>query len=346
MEKNAGRDQKWQEHHQRRQEKSHIATLVQLRFTPDFFIAGAPKAGTDALYYALDQHPQIYMSPLKEPCYFSAEIRVEHFEPGLRERMKKEEDSVREFIHGPMTEKRFGGIVSEWDDYLRLFAHVKEERAVGEGSVCYLWSRTAAAAIASRLPKARIIIVLMDPAERAFAQYLKSVSDGTAAHSFGQHLDACFHRTGEYLGVLHPFLEFGMYAEQVRRYMDAFPAAQLHISLLEESERDPRGWFSGILEFLGVDAGFVPQEGRGHYHPNVPKFVRVSQRLQARGVWKALGQCVPKGLQPAVKRLLYRQTESIAMAAEDRARLVEYYGADIQALQRLLKKDLSQWLRV
>jgi hypothetical protein len=317
-----------------------------LRITPDFFIAGAPKAGTDALYYELDQHPQIYMSPLKEPCFFSSEIRVENFEPGLRERMKNEADSVREFLHGPMTEKRFGGIVSEWDEYLQLFAKVRGEKAVGEGSVCYLWSQTAAGAIASRLPKARIIIVLMDPAERAFAQYLKSVSDGTAAHSFGHHLDACFRRSDGYLGVFHPFLEFGMYGQQVRRYVDVFPADQLHISLFEETQRDPRGWFSGVLEFLGVDPTFVPEAGRGHYHPNVPKFVWVSQALQARGLWKALGQCVPRGIQPAVKRLLYRQTESMTMQAADRARLVEYYASDIYRLQGLLKRDLSHWLRV
>jgi hypothetical protein len=90
----------------------------------------------------------------------------------------------------------------------------------------------------------------------------------------------------------------------------------------------------------------VPEGGRGHYHPNVPKFVRVSQTLQARGLWKALGQYVPNGIKPAVKRLLYRQTESMTMQAEDRARLVEYYGSDIEELQSLLKKDLTHWLRV
>ncbi len=104
--------------------------------------------------------------------------------------------------------------------------------------------------------------------------------------------------------------------------------------------------FSGILNFLGVDPTFIPEGGRGHYHPNVPKFVRVSQTLQARGLWKTLGQCVPKGLQPTIKRLLYRQAESITMQAQDRARLVEYYGSDIQELQRLLKKNLTHWLRV
>ena len=37
---------------------------------PNFFIVGAPKAGTTSLYTYLDQHPQVYMSPLKDPNFF------------------------------------------------------------------------------------------------------------------------------------------------------------------------------------------------------------------------------------------------------------------------------------
>ena len=44
---------------------------------PNFFIVGAGKAGTTSLYSYLRQHPQIYMSPVKEPCYFASEIRPE-----------------------------------------------------------------------------------------------------------------------------------------------------------------------------------------------------------------------------------------------------------------------------
>jgi hypothetical protein len=32
---------------------------------PNFFIVGAPKAGTTSLYHYLDQHPQVYMSAIK-----------------------------------------------------------------------------------------------------------------------------------------------------------------------------------------------------------------------------------------------------------------------------------------
>ena len=48
---------------------------------PNFFIVGAAKAGTTSLYHHLDQHPDIHMSPLQEPCYFASEVRPESFEP-------------------------------------------------------------------------------------------------------------------------------------------------------------------------------------------------------------------------------------------------------------------------
>jgi len=37
---------------------------------PNFLIIGAMKSGTTALYYYLEQHPQIFMSPVKEPNFF------------------------------------------------------------------------------------------------------------------------------------------------------------------------------------------------------------------------------------------------------------------------------------
>ena len=139
---------------------------------PNFFIVGAPKAGTTSLYHYLDQHPDIYMSPIKEPCHFCYEVRPENFEPSLRERAIQLEKDVLEYLHGPMDRKRSGGIVTEWEDYLRLFTAATTQRVVGEASVNYLLSKSAAGAIAGRLPHARIIMVLRSPADRAFSQYL------------------------------------------------------------------------------------------------------------------------------------------------------------------------------
>src|SRR5215217_7116747 len=74
---------------------------------PNFFIVGAQKAGTTSLYHYLDQHPQIYMSPIKEPCYFSDEIRFENFSDEIRR-----PSTLDAFLAGPITGKRFGGPVT------------------------------------------------------------------------------------------------------------------------------------------------------------------------------------------------------------------------------------------
>ena len=37
-----------------------------------FFVIGAPKCGTTSLYHYLGAHPEIHMSPIKEPAFFLA----------------------------------------------------------------------------------------------------------------------------------------------------------------------------------------------------------------------------------------------------------------------------------
>ncbi len=117
---------------------------------PNFFIVGAPKAGTTSLYYYLDQHPQVYMSAIKEPHFFAPEVREENFDPELRRGISRATGGLREFLSGPMRRKRFSGIVTDWEDYLRLFGGADGELALGEASACYLWSPTAAEQIASQ----------------------------------------------------------------------------------------------------------------------------------------------------------------------------------------------------
>lgn len=38
---------------------------------PNFLVIGAAKAGTTTVYQYLKQHPLVYMSPRKEPHFFS-----------------------------------------------------------------------------------------------------------------------------------------------------------------------------------------------------------------------------------------------------------------------------------
>jgi hypothetical protein len=318
-------------------------TTTPARHLPNFFIVGAPKAGTDSLYYDLDQHPQIYMSPLKEPCYFSSEIRLENFESGLQPQMQLAIESTRQYIYGDMNQKRFGGIVSRHEDYLQLFAGVKQETAIGEGSVCYLWSRSAPREIASAIPHAKIIIILMDPAERAFHQYLKSVSDGSVGHSFEEHIRICFQQPSNALGVFHPFLEFGNYAEQLQRYLDEFPQEQVHISLYEDVKSKYEYWFADILKFLNVNAEFVPDISKRRQVPPVPRQVGTSYALRHTRPWKAAQAAIPGSLKSLLKSFAYRQAASLKMSSTARNQLVAYYRADILSLENIIQRDLSAW---
>ncbi len=57
---------------------------------PNFLVVGAAKCGSTSLYHYLKQHPQVYMSPLKEPNHFSTDINPASFSEDyiLHEKMK------------------------------------------------------------------------------------------------------------------------------------------------------------------------------------------------------------------------------------------------------------------
>lgn len=311
---------------------------------PNFFIVGAPKAGTDELYYHLDQHPQIYMSPLKEPCFFSMEVRLPNFDDSLQRLFREAEENLREYLEGEELGKRFGGIITNLADYERLFRGVQNELAIGEGSVCYLWSSSAASAIASTIPHARIIIVLMDPAERAFRQYLKSLADRNVTHSFRTHLELALRDSQETLNLHHPFLAFGRYAEQVSRYLAMFPREHIHLSLFEDRETDPKGWFRSVLTFLGVDDRFVPHPVEIPSKPHIARSTLLGAGINQLQLKPAISKWVPSSLKTAAKRLYYRDETGLSCTPEERAVLVQYYRDDILKLQKTLGRDLSRWL--
>jgi hypothetical protein len=90
---------------------------------PTFLVVGAAKSGTTALYHYLNQHPEVYMSAVKEPLFFSS-CGVE------RSRLERE-----------LYPAAMENVITEYDRYVDLFSGVKDEKAIGEGSVYYLVDR-------------------------------------------------------------------------------------------------------------------------------------------------------------------------------------------------------------
>ena len=312
---------------------------------PSFFIVGAPKSGTTSLYHYLDQHPEIFMSPIKEPNYFATEIRAENVADDLRERVDKDLLELQGYLRGPMHEKRFGGLVSEWTDYLRLFQNARAEKALGEASVCYLWSKTAAAQIHSKIPQAKIILILRDPSEVAFSLYLQSVSQGLIRRSFRETIEACLRNKSEKFSLLYPFLELGLYYEQVKRFLQLFPRQNILILFYEEYRRQQAEALAEIFRFLDVEKAFRPNTSERYLEPRIPRFITTIYFLKRFGIWRHAADRNPRYLQPWLRDVSYRRREAVAMSSNDRDYLVAYYRTDIEQLSILLDRDLAAWLR-
>jgi len=110
---------------------------------PNFFIVGAPRAGTSSLWEYLKAHDEIFMSTLKEPNFF----------------------------HNVLLKNKPQYSISNKKKYLNLFKDVKNEKAIGEASTTYLHDPDSAQLIHAVVPKARIIIILRNPIDRAFSHY-------------------------------------------------------------------------------------------------------------------------------------------------------------------------------
>lgn len=310
---------------------------------PNFFIIGAPKAGTTSLYHYLDQHPQIFMSAIKEPHFFSDEIREENCEPAIRRRMARDNRALREFLAGPMREKRFGGIVTEWEDYVRLFANAANESALGEASVCYLWSKTAPSNIVERIPNARILVMLRDPADRAFSQYLNGLGNGAIRCSFREHIRQNLRQASGQFSVDYPFLEFGLYFEQLSRYLERF-GRNVWVGFYENFRSHPIEVFQNICRFLEVAPEFSPDMARQHMEAQVPRMAGIGW-FKWSGLWQAAARVTPARLRPLIRRSLIRKPGATRMDSADRHYLVDFYRQDIRKLASLLDRDLDAWLR-
>ena len=213
---------------------------------PNLFIAGLPRSGTSSLHYYLGQHPEIFMTRIKEPNFFACDFH-------------EESDAFHnKQLYFPYRTR---------EKYLRLYKHWKNEKIAGEASWTSLYSKMAARRIQQFNPKAKIIIALREPVSFLYSYHSAATfALGEGIQDFKEALTIETERkNGKSLGkrVIVPswlfYSEFARYADHVQRYLSVFNRDQIKIILFDDLKQDTARVYNTILEFLDVSSDFCPE---------------------------------------------------------------------------------------
>lgn len=224
------------------------------RMLPAFLIVGAQRCGTTSLYRSLSQHPAV-LKPVwhKGVHYFDT-----HYDRGL----------------------------AWYQGHFPLSARARRvERATGatalafESSPYYMFHPLAAERIARDLPAVKLLVLVRDPAERAFSAHAHERARGFETEPFDRALELEAERLeGEterltskpsyrsFSHQHHAYRARGRYAEQLERLAWCCGRERVHVIDSGDFFASPEPVFDEVLRFLEL-----PQLGH-------PTFVRLNAR--------------------------------------------------------------------
>jgi len=297
---------------------------------PNFLIIGAAKSGTSSLYMYLKQHPNIFMSPIKEPHFFSF-------------------DSKSKNTRGPGD--RIPQAITDINVYERLFDGVNGEKAIGESSTSYLYRPEAAKRIHALIPNVKLIAILRNPAERAFSAYMHVVRDRReTAINFAEALKLEQIRIeGNWDPIWH-FTSVGFYFEQLSRYYHLFNKEKIKVFLYEDLLINQQQLLREIFQFLEVNPDFIPEssvkfnvsgEQKSKFFFNLTSWL-FNTPNPLRWVSRRLFPDIWRG--NVANWIRQRNLRKHQMPPDIKRQLVKLYWDDINKLQKLINKDLSNWL--
>ena len=192
---------------------------------PNFFVIGAPNAGTTSIWYLLKQHPDIFMSEVKEPRFFSKEDYLHHL---------------------------------SW--YKSLFQDVKKEKAIGEASVNYCETHifsNMAEKIKKYNPSSRFVYVVRDPIDRITSCWRQALSSDHWCKYYYHHELMPLDFEKAVFDYPH-LLETTFYFRNIREYIRLFGEDKIKIVFYEDLKNDSLTLIQEIYEFLEVDPQFIP----------------------------------------------------------------------------------------
>jgi hypothetical protein len=293
---------------------------------PDFIIAGTARAGTTTLYSSLRRHPQIFLPSVKEPCFFCFAEGKPSYRNG-----------------------KFAFAVTEVKEYEDLYRK-SGGRITGDVSTPYLFLHDQTIRSIKKYRKdpasLRVIVILRDPAERAFSQYQWKVRDGREPLTFPEAIAAERKRKSEGYSFDYLYSERGLYYDQVKDYLDNFP--NVKIMFYDELQSDPNAFLREICGFVGADPSFSFPEIEKLNVSFTPRSPLLGRMLTPEsGIGFSLSKYLPHVMRTAVKEQAKKINSSgppVKMSVAMRSSLIDFFMDDIRKLERLTGRDLSAWM--
>lgn len=287
-------------------------------FKPNFFIVGTPKAGTTSLYHYLEEHPEVYMSPIKETNFFSY-------------------DNIKK--QGLFYNEEH---LSTLDEYLAQFNGVTNEKAIGEASVSYMFYPDVPSKLKAFEPNAKIIIVLRNPIDRGFSHYLMDERLGFVNIPYE---DIVLKKNNDRKNALYyqQYVELGLYYRQLQRYFSVFDKSQIKIFLYEELTKDINAVIHQLFNFLEVDDNFKPNSSLKHNAFLSPENNFVKYLYKNKAIRSLVKKTIGTSAQDYLKNTLFTKEKKPILELSLKQELIKVYKDDINSTAQLLNLNLKHW---
>ncbi|NEN89698.1 MAG: sulfotransferase [Okeania sp. SIO3H1] len=299
---------------------------------PNFIVIGAAKSGTTSVWSYLKQHPQVFMSKPKEPNFFIFEgVKLPYYSGP-----DDEETLIR---------KLYQGTITDFETYQTLFQDVGEARAIGEASVRYLYFPQAAERIKKYIPDAKMIIMLRNPVNRLYSQYVMNVRDLLEPLPLSEAITAEDERISKNWDCAWHYTKLSSYYNQVKFYLDLFSPQQIKVIIYEYFCRDTVGIMQELYRFIDVDDSFIPncsKSNSGYW----PKSFLIHRLLKEPNAIKlTLEKALPRKTYNKALKFFHKSNKGaippIPTTVKDD--LKQLFRKDILNLQELLGRQIP-WL--
>jgi hypothetical protein len=300
---------------------------------PDALIIGAPKAGTSALHAALAQHPQVYASPVKEPKYYMCW------------------DAPPPAYRGPGDSHSQKEWVWRRGDYTALFEAAPPDSVRLESTPFYLSLPSARRRIAEELPHAKLIVIVRDPIDRAYSNWMHLWVDGL--EPIGDFLEAWRAEDSRIAAGWAPFWHYrqlGRYGQQLADLLGRVDRDRVLVLRYWHLVSQPTETLHRVARFLGIAenrvSGALPPD---NFRPFVEPGLRASLMGRAIRAGAAAGSHVPPQIwrrvsKPLVEALQHGgASQRPKLAIAQRTALVAECEDDIATLERVLGESFDDW---